>query len=102
MGYHYEPATMANINPRSMDTLISSALEGYNKGAEAKYKHKSLEADIFAKKFGPLAQLAASPAFMAMNPTQKNKFWVTCLNHCKVKVAEAIKAVECLADLEKK
>jgi hypothetical protein len=64
------------VNPLS--GLVSRALQGYNEGIKSayaaptaamkfKYLPEQLEADIFAKKFGPLATIATTPMFL-QNP----------------------------------
>jgi hypothetical protein len=47
--------------------LISGLLGGYKNAVGAQYAKPMLEADIFAKKIGPLATLATSPMFL-QNP----------------------------------
>ncbi len=47
-----------------MNALISRAMENFGKGTKLAYLPKQLEADIFAKKLGPLATLATTPTFM--------------------------------------
>ena len=43
---------------------LSRALDTYSKATKASYMPQQIEADIYSKKFGPLAQLATSPTFM--------------------------------------
>jgi hypothetical protein len=53
------------VNPFS--NVLSKALQGYGQGMKAAYMPQQIEADIFAKKIGPLATLATTPAFL-QNP----------------------------------
>jgi len=47
--------------------LISNLIGGYGQGIKAHYMPEQIQADIFAKKLGPLATLSANPIFM-QNP----------------------------------
>lgn len=53
------------VNP--MAGAISKAMEGFGQGMKAAYLPQQIEADIFAKRFGPLATLATTPMFL-QNP----------------------------------
>ena len=59
------------VNPFS--NLISKALQGYGQGVQAAYMPRQLEADIFHKTISPLAMLASSPFFSALNPAQQQQ-----------------------------
>lgn len=59
------------VNPFS--NLISKAIQGYGQGVQAAYMPRQLEADIFHKTISPLAMLASSPFFSALNPAQQQQ-----------------------------
>lgn len=52
-----------------LENFISHALKGYSGMQHAKYLPEQIQADIFSKEIGPVAQLAASPNFRGFNPT---------------------------------
>jgi len=57
--------------PKSpMNAMLAKALDNYHKGINLSYLPREKEANIFAKGIGPVAQLAASPAFKGFNPQQ--------------------------------
>ncbi|TAK83376.1 MAG: hypothetical protein EPO09_21275, partial [Aquabacterium sp.] len=62
---HARKLNPEEVNPFS--GLVSKALQGYSQGMHAAYLPQQIEADIFAKKIGPLATLATTPAFL-QNP----------------------------------
>lgn len=59
------------VNPFS--NLISKSLQNYSQGVQAGYMPRQLEADIFHKTISPLAMLASSPFFSALNPAQQQQ-----------------------------
>lgn len=59
------PLKPEQVNPFA--NLVSKALQGYGQGMKGAYLPQELQADIFAKRIGPLATLATSPMFL-QNP----------------------------------
>ncbi len=59
------------VNPFA--NLISKAVQGYGQGVQAAYMPRKMEADIFNKTISPLAMLASSPFFSALNPAQQQQ-----------------------------
>lgn len=59
----------AAIGPQKspMNNIIGQLLSGYTGGVNARYLPQEKEADIFAKRFTPLANLATTPMFL-QNP----------------------------------
>ncbi len=68
--HHYPILTPEQQSP--MNALISRAMENFGKGTKLAYLPKQLEADIFAKKIGPLATLATTPMFLNNPQFQKS------------------------------
>lgn len=52
---------------------IPDIMSAISKGMTNSYLPKTLEADIFAKKFGPLAEFAISPLALGLAPDQRNQ-----------------------------
>lgn len=61
---NYRPSTPEQQNP--FNAAISQAFKSYGQGVQARYAPQAAEADIFSKKFLPLAQIASNPTAMAM------------------------------------
>lgn len=69
--FDYKAPTPEQANP--WNSVLSKALEQYQGITKAKYARPQAEADIFAKKFGPLAQIATSPLAQYMLPEQRQQ-----------------------------
>jgi hypothetical protein len=67
----YPILTPEQANP--MHLALKTALQNYTEGVKAKYSPRMMEADIFHKTISPLANLAISPMFLAMNPEQQSQ-----------------------------
>src|ERR1700733_14838006 len=63
----WTPPLLNNDQAGAIPDIIGHLMSGYSKGTHAAYLPKQIEADIFAKKVGPLATLATSPMFL-QNP----------------------------------
>ena len=65
----------AGIAPQAspLQDLIGKALGGYTDMTKAKYLPREKEAEIFHKQISPLAMLASSPYFSAMQPQQQQQ-----------------------------
>jgi hypothetical protein len=65
------PLKPQEVNPFA--NLVSNALQGYGQGMQAAYLPQTIQASIFNKTISPLATLAASPFFSALNPMQQHQ-----------------------------
>lgn len=70
---NFVPPLLNREQSGAMPDIISHLLGGYSKGMHAAYLPKQIEADIFHKQISPLAMLASSPFFSAMNPEQQQQ-----------------------------
>jgi hypothetical protein len=64
--YNPGKTTADEINP--WNNLLGKALQSYNAMTMAKYLPEQQEADIFHKRISPLANIAISPVFSALEP----------------------------------
>jgi hypothetical protein len=61
---NYQPGTPEQVSPYA--NLVSNAMKNYQNAVTTKYAPQAAQADIFSKKFAPLAQIASNPLAMAM------------------------------------
>lgn len=67
MVFSFSNVVSQELPKHPLHGLISNLIGGYGQGIKAHYMPEQIQADIFAKKLGPLATLSANPIFM-QNP----------------------------------
>ena len=67
MTFTFSNVISPELSKSPLNDMIGNLLSGYTGAVHAKYAPQQQEADIFAKKIGPLATLATTPMFL-QNP----------------------------------